>query len=106
MPPKIDKQFDKLIRSALVASVKGFQPSDKVWEQIQRKYEAAQVHHQPKHYFIELHRQQRWLSSVSNLLMTMLLRGLGLISDILFTERVALLGYRLEGSASDMLSSM
>lgn len=104
MPPNKDKQFDTLIRSALAASVKGFQPSVEVWEQIQRKCEATAPDRRPTHHFVEI--QRRRLISLSSLSLMLLLRGLGLIGEILFTERVAILGYRLEGSSSVMLSSL
>ena len=104
MPPNKDKQIDRLIRSALVASVKEFQPSDGVWEQIQRKCEATSLDKHSEHHFVGT--QRRPLISLSSLPLMLLLRGLGLISEILFTERVALLGYRLEGSTSSMLASL
>jgi hypothetical protein len=36
----------------------------------------------------------------------LLLRGLGILGEILSTERVAVLGYRTEGSASAALASL
>jgi hypothetical protein len=61
---------------------------------------------QTRHPFVPIPDQRRWLARLSGLPVVLLLHGLALLGEILFTERVALMRYRWEGSTNDMLTSM
>jgi hypothetical protein len=96
-----------LIRSALAASVEGCQPSDQVWEQIRRRCEAKSLlEDKPEHPLAHSNRVHPQLLRLGKLAAMLLLRGLGILGEILSTERVAVLGYRTEGSASAALASL
>lgn len=89
MPPEDFTQLDNLVRSTLLASVQRSQPSDDVWDRIQRQCEADRSSIQPS--------SRSWSDKFP---INVLVMAMSFFVEVLRVDHITSLLYEFDGSAS------